>query len=40
MLFQPETFIGQRWTADLISPEDGEIVGKKGRKIPKAVAKR
>ncbi|WPD22360.1 MAG: DNA-directed RNA polymerase subunit beta [Candidatus Electrothrix scaldis] len=40
ILFQPETFIGQRLTADLVSPSDGEVLGKKGRKISKALAKR
>ncbi len=38
--FKPETFTGQRLTTDLISPEDGSVVGKKGRKISKALAKR
>ena len=40
LLFQPETFIGQRWTTDVINPDDGEVIGKKGRKIPKNVAKK
>ncbi|WYD80984.1 MAG: DNA-directed RNA polymerase subunit beta [Candidatus Electrothrix gigas] len=40
ILFQPETFIGQRLTSDLINPADGEILGKKGRKVSKALAKR
>ncbi|MCI5221004.1 MAG: DNA-directed RNA polymerase subunit beta, partial [Candidatus Electrothrix sp. LOE2] len=38
--FQSETFIGQRLTSDLVSPVDGEVLGKKGRKISKALAKR
>ncbi len=38
--FQPETFIGQRLTADLIDPTDGSVLGKEGRKISKALAKR
>ncbi|MCI5150666.1 MAG: DNA-directed RNA polymerase subunit beta, partial [Candidatus Electrothrix sp. MAN1_4] len=40
IFFQPETFIGQRLTSDLINPADGEILGKKGRKVSKALAKR
>ncbi|CAK8720579.1 DNA-directed RNA polymerase subunit beta [Candidatus Electronema halotolerans] len=40
LLFQPETFIGQRLTADLIDPTDGSVMGKEGRKISKALAKR
>jgi DNA-directed RNA polymerase subunit beta len=40
ILFQPETFIGQRLTSDLINPTDGEVLGKKGRKVSKALAKR
>ena len=38
--FQPETFIGQRLESDLINPKDASIIGKKGRKISKALAKR
>ena len=38
--FQPETFIGQRWPTDVIDPESGDVIGKKGRKIPKSVAKK
>jgi len=40
LAFQPETFIGQRLTADLINPADGEVLGKKGRKVSKALARR
>ncbi|XOF32272.1 MAG: DNA-directed RNA polymerase subunit beta [Candidatus Electrothrix sp. YB6] len=40
ILFQPATFIGQRLAADLVNPADGEVLGKKGRKISKALAKR
>uniref|UniRef100_UPI004055A05B DNA-directed RNA polymerase subunit beta n=1 Tax=Candidatus Electrothrix sp. TaxID=2170559 RepID=UPI004055A05B len=40
ILFQPETFIGQRLTTDLVNPTDGEILGKQGRKVSKALAKR
>ena len=38
--FKPETIIGTRLTDDLISPEDGKVLGKKGRKVSKALAKR
>ncbi len=38
--FQPETFIGQRWPIDVIDPKSGDVIGKKGRKIPKSVAKK
>ena len=38
--FNPETFIGTRLPDDLINPEDGKVLGKKGRKISKALAKR
>jgi len=38
--FQPETFIGTRLTNDIISPEDGKVLGKKGRKVSRALAKR
>ena len=38
--FKPETFIGQRLTADLINPADGEVMGKQGRKVSRALAKR
>ncbi|MCI5147734.1 MAG: DNA-directed RNA polymerase subunit beta, partial [Candidatus Electrothrix sp. AR3] len=38
--FQPETFIGQRLALDLINPTDGAVLGKQGRKVSKALAKR
>jgi len=38
--FNPDTFIGQRLSSDLINPEDGEVIGRKGRKISKLLAKR
>ncbi|MBM9511167.1 DNA-directed RNA polymerase subunit beta [Desulfogranum marinum] len=38
--FNPETFTGQRLNIDLISPADGSVIGKKGRKISKALSKR
>ncbi len=38
--FQPQTFIGTRLTDDLVSPESGEVIGKKGRKVSRALAKR
>jgi len=38
--FQPETFIGQRLSMDIIDPADGSVIGKEGRKISKALAKR
>ncbi|PIE57967.1 MAG: DNA-directed RNA polymerase subunit beta [Desulfobulbus propionicus] len=38
--FKPEIFIGQRLQADLIDPASGELLGKKGRKISKALAGR
>ncbi len=38
--FKPETFIGQRLSRDLINSADGEVLGKEGRKISKALAKR
>ncbi|WP_456386068.1 DNA-directed RNA polymerase subunit beta [Desulfolithobacter sp.] len=40
LVFKPETFIGQRLNRDLVDPETGEVLGKKGRKISKALAKR
>ena len=40
LVFKPETFIGQRLNRDLVDPETGEVMGKKGRKISKALAKR
>ncbi|MEN8188355.1 MAG: DNA-directed RNA polymerase subunit beta [Thermodesulfobacteriota bacterium] len=38
--FDPETAKGQRLEFDLINPADGEILGKKGRKISKALIKK
>ncbi len=38
--FQADTFLGQRLSADLINPQDGEVLAKKGRKISRALAKR
>ena len=40
LLFKPETCVGSRLTDDLINPEDGSILGRKGRKVSKALAKR
>ncbi|MDH3347946.1 MAG: DNA-directed RNA polymerase subunit beta, partial [Desulfobulbaceae bacterium] len=40
IVFKPETFIGQRVINDIINPEDGEILGKTGRKITKNLVKR
>ncbi len=40
LTFKPETLIGTRLTDDLVSPEDGKVLGKKGRKVSKALAKR
>ncbi len=40
VLFQPQTLIGQRLQSDLINPKDASILGKKGRKVSKALAKR
>ena len=38
--FNAETAIGDRLEFDLINPADGEILGKKGRKISKSMCKR
>jgi len=38
--FRPETFIGSRLSSDLVNPKDGKVLGKKGRKISRALAKR
>ncbi len=38
--YKPETFIGQRLSSDVINPANGEVLGKKGRKVSKALAKR
>ncbi|MDY0349821.1 MAG: DNA-directed RNA polymerase subunit beta [Desulfobulbaceae bacterium] len=40
LAFNEETFVGQRLTADLMEPKTGEVIGKKGRKISKALAAR
>ncbi|MFP7754883.1 DNA-directed RNA polymerase subunit beta [Thermodesulfobacteriota bacterium B35] len=37
--FKPETFIGQRLSSDLVNPADGSVLGKKGRKISKNLAR-
>ncbi|MGI6655927.1 MAG: DNA-directed RNA polymerase subunit beta [Desulfobulbus sp.] len=38
--FNPDTFLNQRVTADIISPVDGSILSKKGKKVTKALIKR
>ncbi len=38
--FNPDTFVGTRLPNDVINPKDGKILGKKGRKVSKALAKR
>jgi DNA-directed RNA polymerase subunit beta len=38
--FHADTAVGQRLQFDLISPKDGEILGKKGKKISKVLAKK
>ncbi len=40
LLYNPETFIGQRLQQDLIDPKTGDVLGKKNRKISKALNKR
>ncbi len=40
LAFKPETFVGQRLTADLVDPHSGEVLGKEGRKISRALAAR
>ncbi len=40
LAFKPETFVGQRLTADLVDPQSGEVIGKEGRKISRALAAR
>jgi DNA-directed RNA polymerase subunit beta len=40
LVFKQETFVGQRLAADLIAPKSGDVLGKKGRKITKALAAR
>ncbi|PID71429.1 MAG: DNA-directed RNA polymerase subunit beta [Desulfobulbus propionicus] len=39
-LFNPETFTGQRLKVDIVNPQDGSVLGKAGRKVSKALAKR
>ena len=38
--FQDEFFVGQRLEFDLVNPQDGEILAKKGRKISKVLCKK
>ncbi|WP_275802009.1 DNA-directed RNA polymerase subunit beta [Desulfurivibrio dismutans] len=38
--FDPETMVGQRLPHDLISPADGEVLARKGRKVGKALARK
>ncbi|RUM39113.1 MAG: DNA-directed RNA polymerase subunit beta, partial [Desulfobulbus sp.] len=38
--FNPDTFVGTRLPNDVINPKDGKVLGKKGRKVSKALAKR
>ena len=38
--FRPETLIGSRLPRDVVNPKDGKVLGKKGRKVSKALAKR
>jgi len=40
LAFKQETFVGQRLAADLVDPKSGDVIGKKGRKITKALASR
>jgi DNA-directed RNA polymerase subunit beta len=40
LAFNEETFVGQRLASDLVDPKTGEVIGKKGRKISKALASR
>jgi len=40
VVFNPKTFIGQRLSMDLIDPQSGEVLGRKGRKISKSLAAR
>jgi len=40
LAFKEETFVGQRLAADLVDPKNGEVIGKKGRKITKALVSR
>ncbi|MBU1137756.1 MAG: DNA-directed RNA polymerase subunit beta [Proteobacteria bacterium] len=38
--FSPETFQGQRLEFDLVDPGNGEVLGKEGKKLSKALCKR
>ena len=38
--FDSETFLGQRLEYDIVSPKDGEVLSKQGRKVSKALCKR
>ncbi|MCL7489358.1 MAG: DNA-directed RNA polymerase subunit beta [Desulfobulbaceae bacterium] len=40
LVFKEETFVGQRLAADLVDPKSGEVLGKKGRKITRALTSR
>jgi DNA-directed RNA polymerase subunit beta len=39
-IFKAETFLGMRLTKDLVDPKSGEVLGKKGRKVTKALVNR
>ncbi|MDH3328293.1 MAG: DNA-directed RNA polymerase subunit beta [Desulfobulbaceae bacterium] len=39
-VFKPGTFLGLRLTKDLIDPKSGDVLGKKGRKVTKALVAR
>ena len=38
--FNPVTFANQRLNSDIINPEDGTVIAKKGRKVSKSLAKK
>ncbi len=38
--FNPITFAGQRLNSDIINPEDGSVLAKKGRKVTKTLSKK
>jgi DNA-directed RNA polymerase subunit beta len=40
LAFKEDTFVGQRLAADLVDPKNDEVIGKKGRKITKALVAR
>ncbi|MHB8810828.1 MAG: DNA-directed RNA polymerase subunit beta, partial [Desulfobulbaceae bacterium] len=40
LAFKEDTFVGQRLATDLVDPKNGEVIGKKGRKITKALVAR